>query len=229
MCAAVLVIAAFIQGPYFLYVLLRVFICGSAAYIASGLYSQDRLPLVWVTGSIAVLYNPILPVRMARSDWEVVNLLTATTFISFSVYLNWETLSRQRSRRLQQSRLLVRAVAAICTRMKGQDIRILELAATDSALSDFFVVVSAINHPQAIAIADEIELRLKNDWGLCPSLHNHNVGWILLDYADFVVHIFLKEQRAFYDIEGLRKAAKSFEPREFESTIKKYKRGVGGG
>ena len=222
-CAAVLLIVAFTQWPYFMYVLLRVFICGSSAYIASRMYSQHRVPLTWVAGAIAVLYNPILPVKMARSDWQAVNLLTAIPFIGYSIYLNWEILSQKRSRRLQQSRILVRAVAAICTRMKGHDIRILELAPTDSALADFFVVTTAINHVQATAIADEVELRLKNDWGLSPISGNHDVGWILLDYLDFVVHIFLKEQRAFYDIERARKSAKSFEPGEFEATIKKYR------
>ncbi len=222
-CAVVLVIAASTEGPYFMYVLLRIFICGSSAYIAISLYSQHRLPLTWVAGAIAVLYNPILPVKMARLDWQAVNLLTAIPFIAYSVYLNWECLSRQRSRRLQQCRLLVRAVAAICTRMKGFDVRILELSPTDSAVADFFVVTSAINHLQATSIADEVELRLKNDWGLSPISGNSDVGWILLDYTDFVVHIFLKEQRAFYDIERSRKSAKSFAPGEFEAKIKKYR------
>jgi ribosome-associated protein len=218
-------IAAFTEWPYFVYVLVRVVICCSSAYISSRLYSRHRVPLTWVPGAIAVLYNPILPVKMARSDWQAVNLLTAILFIAYTAYLNWESLSRLRSRRLQQSRILVRAVAAICTKMNGDDIRILELAPTDSALADFFVVTSAINHLQATAIADKVELRLKNDWGLSSISGNRDVGWILLDYVGFVVHIFLKEQRAFYDIEWARQSAKSFEPGEFEATIKKNRHG----
>jgi ribosome silencing factor RsfS/YbeB/iojap len=219
-CAAVLLIIAFTQWPYFMYLLFRVFICGSSAYIASKLYSRHRVPLTWLFGAIAVLFNPVIPIKMARSDWQAVNLLTAIPFIGYSIYLNWEGLSQRRSRRLQQSRIMVRAVAAICTRMKGHDIRILELTPTDSALADFSVVTSAISHLQATAIADEVELRLKNDWGLIPISDNRNVGWILLDYADFTVHIFLAEQRAFYDIEGSRKSAKSFIPAEFNSPMK---------
>jgi ABC-type glycerol-3-phosphate transport system permease component len=78
-----------------MYVLLRVFICVSSAYIASRLHSQHRVPLTWLFGAIALLYNPILPVKMARSDWEVINVFTAIIFIGFSVYLNWNTLLRR--------------------------------------------------------------------------------------------------------------------------------------
>lgn len=93
-CVAVLLIAALGQWPYFMYVLLRVFICGSSAYIASRLFSQHRFPLTWVAGAFAVLYNPVLPVKMARSDWEVINCFTAVSFLAFSIYLNWGVLVR---------------------------------------------------------------------------------------------------------------------------------------
>jgi len=51
-------------------------------------------------------------------------------------------------------------------------------------------------------------------------LDGRTCGWILLDYVDFEVHIFPKDQRAFYDIERARKSAKSFTPTEFDKTIK---------
>jgi hypothetical protein len=98
-CAIVLFIAAFTEWPYFMYVLLRVFICGSSAYITSKLYSRHRVPLTWLFGAIAVLFNPVLPVRMARSDWQATNVLAAIIFIAFSVYLNWDSLLRRQSRR----------------------------------------------------------------------------------------------------------------------------------
>jgi len=120
--------------------------------------------------TIAVLFNPILPVRMARSDWQATNVIAAVIFIGFSVYLNWDSLSQRQSRKIQQTRLLVRTVAKICGRMHGQEIRILELDPADSALSDFFVITTAADHQHAITIANEIELRLKNDWGLSQLL-----------------------------------------------------------
>jgi len=44
--------------------------------------------------------------------------------------------------------------------------------------------------------------------------------WILLDYVDFVVHVFLSERRAFYDIERLRKSARPLTPAEFDAELK---------
>jgi len=66
----------------------------------------------------------------------------------------------------QQTRILVQAAAAACEDKKGLDTRILELDPIDSGLSDFFLVTSASNDRQSIAIADEIEIRLKRDFGV---------------------------------------------------------------
>ena len=122
----------------------------------------------------------------------------------------------------EQTRILVQAAAAACEAKKGKDTRILELDPVDSGLSDFFLVTSAANDRQAIAIADEIELRLKRDFAMPPhSVEGRRLGeWILLDYVDFVVHVFLAERRAFYDIERLRKSARPLTPVEFDEELK---------
>jgi ribosome-associated protein len=122
----------------------------------------------------------------------------------------------------QQTRILVQAAAAACEDKKGEDTRILELDPVDSGLSDFFLVTSATNDRQAIAIADEIEHRLKREFGALPnSVEGRRQGeWILLDYVDFVVHVFLAERRAFYDIERLRKSARPISPSEFDTELK---------
>ena len=122
----------------------------------------------------------------------------------------------------QQTRLLVQTAAAVCIDKKGEETRILELDPIDSGLSDFFLVTSATNDRQAIAIADEIEHKLKKDFGVFPnSVEGRRKGdWILLDYVDFVVHVFLTERRAFYDIERLRKSARPLTPAEFDAELK---------
>jgi ribosome-associated protein len=122
----------------------------------------------------------------------------------------------------QQTRKYVQAAAAVCEDKKGLDTRILELDPIDSGLSDFFLVTSASNDRQAIAIADEIEDRLKKDFGVFPnSVEGRRQGqWILLDYVDFVVHVFLADRRAFYDIERLRKSARPLTPAEFDAELK---------
>ena len=122
----------------------------------------------------------------------------------------------------QQTRILVQAAAAVCEDKKGEDTRILELDPIDSGLSDFFLLTSASNDRQAMAIADEIEFRLKQDFGAVPnSVEGRRQGeWVLLDYVDFVVHVFLTERRAFYDIERLRKSARPLTPAEFDAELK---------
>jgi ribosome-associated protein len=122
----------------------------------------------------------------------------------------------------QQTRILVQAAAEVCEDKKGVDTRILELDPIDAGLSDFFLITSATNNRQSIAIADEIEHRLKKEFGAYPnSVEGRRQGeWILLDYVDFVVHVFLTERRAFYDIERLRKSARPLTPVEFDAELK---------
>ena len=107
-------------------------------------------------------------------------------------------------------RTMVLAAATVCEDKKGEDTAILELDPVDSGFTDFFLITSGINEKQTQAIADGIELDLKQKFGAYPnSVEGRKVGeWILMDYVDFVVHIFLRERRAYYDIERLRKTAR---------------------
>jgi ribosome-associated protein len=109
-----------------------------------------------------------------------------------------------------QTRKMVLAAIAACDDKKGEDTRVLQLDPADSAFTDFFIITSSANERQSQAIADEIELRLKRDFATYPnSVEGRRLGeWVLLDYVDFVVHIFLRARREFYDIERLRKTAR---------------------
>jgi ribosome-associated protein len=122
----------------------------------------------------------------------------------------------------KQTRILVQAAAQACEDKKGEETRILELDPIDAGLSDFFLITSASNDRQAIAIADEIEHRLKKEFGVFPnSVEGRRKGdWVLLDYVDFVAHVFLTERRAFYDIERLRKSARPLTPAQFDAELK---------
>jgi ribosome-associated protein len=110
-----------------------------------------------------------------------------------------------------ETRRMVLAAAEACEDKKAEDTRILELDTLDSGFTDFFLISSGSNERQTQAIADEIEARLKRDFQTYPnSVEGRRQGeWILMDYVDFVVHIFLTEKRAYYDIERLRKSARS--------------------
>jgi ribosome-associated protein len=120
------------------------------------------------------------------------------------------------------TRQMVAAAAAACDAKKAEDTRILELDVADAGFTDFFLITSGNNERQTQSIADEVELRLKQDFGTYPnSVEGKRQGeWILLDYVDFVVHVFLAEKRAFYDIERLRKSARTVDLTQLQETLK---------
>jgi len=109
-----------------------------------------------------------------------------------------------------------------CESKKGEDTRILSLDPADSGLADFFLITSASNDRQVVAIADEIEMSLKKNFGLYATSveGRRQAEWILLDYTDIVIHVFLAEKRAFYDIERLRKSARNLTGAEVEAELK---------
>jgi ribosome-associated protein len=109
----------------------------------------------------------------------------------------------------------VSAAIAACQEKKAEDITILELEKDSGAFTDYFVVCSGTNPRQIQAISDEVEDRLKKA-GLRPA---HVEGykqaeWVLIDYVDFVVHIFTEKARQYYDLERLWKSAKKLRPAE---------------
>jgi ribosome-associated protein len=120
-----------------------------------------------------------------------------------------------------ETRRMVLAAAEACEDKKAEDTRILELDPLDSGFTDFFLITSGNNERQTQAIADEIEARLKKDFQTYPnSVEGRRQGeWVLMDYVDFVVHIFVTEKRAFYDIERLRKSAKTVDVEQLKAML----------
>jgi ribosome-associated protein len=119
------------------------------------------------------------------------------------------------------TRRMVIAAASAAEDKKAIDTRVLELDPMDSGFTDFFLITSGSNERQTVAIADEIEHRLKKDFGVYPhSVEGRRLGeWVLLDYFDFVVHIFQTDKRAFYDIERLRKSARPVDLAELKIAL----------
>jgi len=108
-----------------------------------------------------------------------------------------------------ESYQLLLAAAAACEDKKAEDIRILALDPSESGLTDYFLICNGTNDRQNTAISDEIEIRLKRDFGTYPNSveGRRQAEWILMDYVDFIVHVFSAEKRAFYGLERLRKSA----------------------
>lgn len=109
----------------------------------------------------------------------------------------------------------VNEAIAACQEKKAEEISVLELEENSGAFTDYFVVCSGTNPRQIQAISDEVEQRLEQT-GLRPT---HVEGykqaeWVLLDYVDFVVHIFSEKARKYYDLERLWKSAKRIEATE---------------
>lgn len=82
-----------------------------------------------------------------------------------------------------------------------------------TSFTEFFLVTTGSNQRQVQAISEEITLQLKKKKKFKPiRIEGHSAAdWILLDYGDFVVHIFNEKSRAFYDLERLWRDAKTVE------------------
>ena len=121
-----------------------------------------------------------------------------------------------------ESNQLLLAAAAAAEDKKAEDIRILALDPSESGLTDYFLICNGTNDRQNLAISDEIELRLKREFGTYPNSveGRRQAEWILMDYVDFIVHVFSPEKRAFYGLERLRKSATSLSVEELNAELK---------
>jgi ribosome-associated protein len=128
------------------------------------------------------------------------------------------------STKKQQVQQLLAAAAAACEDKKAEDIRILALDPTESGLTDYFLICTGLSDRQNVAITDEIEIRLKRDFGTYPnSVEGRRQGeWILMDYVDFIVHVFSAEKRAFYGLERLRKSATVLSIEDLNAQLKSH-------
>jgi ribosome-associated protein len=103
-----------------------------------------------------------------------------------------------------QVREWARTAARAASAKGGDETVIIEVGAV-LAITDAFVISSGRNTRQVRTIAEEVEAKLKAEGGISP-LRVEGLGdsqWVLLDYGDLVIHVFLDETRAFYDLERL--------------------------
>jgi len=116
------------------------------------------------------------------------------------------------------------AIAA-CQEKQAGEITILELEQGSGAFTDYFVVCSGTNPRQIQAISDEVEERLEKAGQHPTHIEGYKQAeWVLLDYVDFVVHVFSEKARKFYDLERLWKSAKRLEPSELVARAPKTRR-----
>lgn len=110
----------------------------------------------------------------------------------------------------------------ICTALNAaSDKKALEPVVLDlreiASFTDYFIIVGGTNVRQVQAIADEVVEQLKKEGTRAARMEGYNSGeWVLVDYGDFIVHVFENKARQFYDLERLwREAVRVALPDEF--------------
>ena len=101
------------------------------------------------------------------------------------------------------SKALAIEIAKILDKKKAQDVRVLKVESL-TVLTDYFVIASGTSTTQVASLADEVEFELSQK-GLEPySVEGHDTkNWVLLDYSNVIVHVFVPNSRAYYDLEHL--------------------------
>ena len=101
------------------------------------------------------------------------------------------------------SKTLAIEIAKVLDRKKAQDVRVLKVESL-TVLTDYFVIASGTSTTQVGSLADEVEYQLSQK-GLEPySTEGHDTkNWVLLVYSNVIVHGFVPNSRAYYDLEHL--------------------------
>lgn len=113
------------------------------------------------------------------------------------------------------SRKIMELAALGADNKKAEDIKVLDIREL-TTIADYFVICHGNSNTQMKAISEEIEDKLKEN-GVSQGTREGigSASWILMDYADVIVHIFSKESRDFYAIEHLWADAKEVNTDEF--------------
>ena len=103
---------------------------------------------------------------------------------------------------MQQLELL-KAIAAILDNKKAKELTAIHTT-EQTILSDYFLICTGTSTTHVKALAEDLEFEMKNRHGILPrGVEGRATGWILLDYGTVLVHIFLQEQREYYNLERL--------------------------
>ena len=102
---------------------------------------------------------------------------------------------------------------------KAEDITIIDISEV-SVLADYFIIADGSNRNQVQAMADSAEEALGRAGYDAKQIEGYqSANWILMDYKDIIVHVFSKEDRAFYDLERIWRDGKVL---EMDAFLEKY-------
>lgn len=102
-----------------------------------------------------------------------------------------------------ESKEMVKIAINALEEKKAENIRVIDISKV-SVLADYFIIAEGKNRNQIQALTDSVEKDLGKT-GIVPKQIEgyENANWILMDYADIIVHIFDNENRLFYDLERI--------------------------
>ena len=140
--------------------------------------------------------------RFKKNPLSVVCCLL--TFIIFAEII-FSTINMRVRHESDNPEFVVSAVVETMQELKAKDVISLDLRDIHSAVTDYFVICHAQSKTQVSAIADRILDNLRDNHHVKPYHYEgfENSEWILIDYIDVVVHVFLEPKREFYKLESL--------------------------
>ncbi len=111
---------------------------------------------------------------------------------------------------MESTKFLVKTITKGIQEKKGQDIIIVDLSGIDGAIANYFIICQGSSPTQVEAISQSIGEMVNKELHEKP-INVVGLGlnqWVAIDFADVLVHVFLPETRAFYDLENLWEDAK---------------------
>lgn len=104
---------------------------------------------------------------------------------------------------MEQSKEMARIAYQALSDKKGEDIRIIDISNV-SIVADYFIIANGSNASQVNAMVDAVEGELEKTGHSIKQREGYGLGnWVLLDFADIIVHVFDKENRLFYNLEKI--------------------------
>lgn len=104
---------------------------------------------------------------------------------------------------MEQSKEMARIACEALADKKGENIQVIDISGV-SVLADYFIIANGTNDSQVRALVDSVEEKLEKAGYHVKQREGYGLGsWVLLDFADIIVHVFDKENRLFYDLERI--------------------------
>lgn len=104
---------------------------------------------------------------------------------------------------MERAKLMAQLAFKALDEKKGEDIKVIDISKV-SILADYFIIANGNNESQVRAMVDSIEEELGKAGYELKQREGYDTGsWVLLDFADIIVHVFDKENRLFYDLERI--------------------------